>query len=107
MIFGGKEYEVGVLGAERALRLVKFVARASKELRAELAEQVSFAGFIEVLSVDHVYELTAVLLGISREEAEAGWDIVVFTELLAEVAEHNDVDLLVKNLQRVVVAFQS
>ena len=108
MKYGGKDYEIGIIDAPTLLQLTKFIAKVTREVREdqENIEQEGFASLLNILSTTHLYELTAIFLGIPTKEAEEGWNVVVFTELLAEVAEHNDLDAIVKNLQRVVAAYQ-
>ena len=106
MKFGGKEYDVQVIDAKTVLQLTKFVTKVAREVKEdqEALGGGGFEAFLNILSTTHLYELTGIFLGAPRKEIEANWDVVAFSELLAEVAEHNDLDALIKNLQRVAVS---
>ena len=106
MQFGGKEYEVRAIDAKMVLQLTKFVTKVAREVREdrESLGGGGFEAFLNILSTTHLYELTSIFLGAPRKEIEDSWDVVAFSELLAEVAEHNDLDALIKNLQRVAAS---
>lgn len=106
MKFGGKEYEVGVIDAPTVLQLTKFVAKVAREIQEDQENLGGggFEAFLNILSTVHLYELTGIFLNAPRKEVEENWDVVAFSELLAEVAERNNLDALIKNLGRVAVA---
>lgn len=112
--FGDQEIEVGAVDAEQTVRLTKFVAKVWNEVQEDQQaalldgfEKGNWASFLNVLSVQHLYELTAILLKISKKTAQENWTLSKFTEILAELSEKEDLSVLLKNLQRVAAAFQS
>lgn len=114
MRFGEKEVEVGELDANQMIRLTKLIVTVFNEIEEDQKSALmaglpkgKWMAFINVMSPQHLYELTAILLKCSKKESREHWSIISFTDLLAELAEHNDLGAVVKNLQRVVVAFQS
>lgn len=108
MKYGGKDYEIGIIDAAAFVQLTKFVAKVAREVQEDKEHLGGggFEAFLNILSTTHLYELTSILLGIPRAEVEENWDIVAFSELLAELAERNDLDALIKNLRRVADALK-
>ena len=70
-------------------------------------EKGNWTSFLNILSVQHLYELTAILLKVPKKAAQENWTLSKFTEILAELSEKEDLNQLLKNLQRVAAAFQS
>ena len=113
MKLGETEYTIGEIDATTFIKLTKFVSKVFRDIgedkeEANLAEVVrgGFDSFLNVLSPLHLYELTAILLGTTKDVVRESWTLIAFTELLAELAEHNDLGALLKNLQRVVASLE-
>jgi hypothetical protein len=114
MRFGEQEIQVGELDAEKTVKLIKFVSHVYSEMQQDQQDAVGeelkkggFAAFINILSPQHLYDLMSIVLGVSHKEAKEHWTLSNFTEMVGELAEHNDLSALIKNLQRVAGAFRS
>lgn len=110
MIFGEKDLNVGELNASQTVNLIKFVSHVWGEMSEGAVDQVREKGwfaFINILSPQHLYDLSSIILGVSKKEVKEYWTLSLFIEMLSELSEANDLSDLVKNLQRVVVAFQN
>jgi len=114
MFFGEREVEIGVIDAEMTVSLIKFVVLVMNEIDEREQEAVATAvkggrwrGLIQVLSPLHLYKLTSILSGVPESEIRECWDIVLFSEMLAELSEKNDLAAIVKNLQRAVDALRN
>ena len=110
MIFGEKDLNVGELSANQTVSLIKFVSHVWGEMSDGAVDQVKEKGwsaFINILSPQHLYDLTAIVLGVSKKEVKEHWTLSLFIEMMSELSEANDLAALVGNLQRVVVAFNN
>jgi len=114
MFFGEREVEIGVIDAEATVSLIKFVVLVMNEIEEDEKMAVAQAvkggrllGLINVLSPLHLYKLTSIVSGVPEKEVKECWNIILFTELLAELSEKNDLPAILKNLQRAVVALKS
>lgn len=113
MRFGDREIEVGVIDATTTLRLTKFVAALWEEIQEDQKQQLGEAlqkgalkSLLNILGTQHLYKLTGIFLDLPQKEVQESWNILNFTEMLADISEKNDVPQLLKNLQRVVAAFE-
>lgn len=114
MKFGSREIEIQELDADQTVKLIKFVGKVFGEIqedqKATFADGLvkgSFRTFIDVLLPGHLYKLTAILLNLPEKLVKEHWTLSTFTEVLAELAENNDLADVVKNLQRVAASYQS
>ena len=114
MRFGDNEIEVGALNADQTVRLIKFVSQVYSESQQDQRDAVSeelgkggVSAFLNILSPQHLYELTSIVLDVPRKDAKEHWTLSNFAEMIGELAEHNDLSALIKNLQRVADAFRS
>jgi len=107
MNFGEKNLDVGELSADQTVKLIKFVTHVYGEMGTigELAEK-GWGAFINILSTQHLYDLTAIILEEPKKEVQKFWTLSLFIEMISELSEANDLGALLGNLQRVVVAFQ-
>jgi len=113
MRFGDQDYEIGPISADVLIRLVKFGTNLFQEVdedqKAALLEQVqrsNVLSLLNILSSKHIYSLTSILLGISKAKVKEHWTLVAFTEMIADLSEHNDLPGILKNVQRAVASFQ-
>lgn len=114
MKVGDVEFSVGVIDAEKTVRLTKFLAKVFDEIdedqqMAEVDNIVrgGFKAFLNILSPLHLYELTAILMGADKKLISEHWTLDLFSEVIAELFENNDVASLIKNLSRVADALPS
>lgn len=114
MKVGDKEVAVGPIDGETTVRLIKFINRVYKEMdedsrEAEIAGLLrsGLGSLLNILSPLHLYELTAILLGMDKKEVGEIWTLNLFSDLIAEVSESNDLEGMIKNLSRVVAALRS
>ncbi|MHA2068819.1 MAG: hypothetical protein ACXABY_31035 [Candidatus Thorarchaeota archaeon] len=114
MEVGGKEFSVGMIDADKTIRLTKFIAKVFDEIDEDKQMAAvdnivrgGFKAFLNVLSPLHLYELTAILMGADKQLISEHWTLDLFTQVIAELFENNDVASLIKNLSRVADALPS
>jgi len=106
MRFGENEVEVGELDANKTVALIKFVSHVYGEMGSEDKTQLKgWESFINILSPQHLYDLTAIVTGLTKKEVTEHWTFALFIEMISELSEANDLSALMGNLQRVVGAF--
>lgn len=112
MKIGEKEITLGPINADQTVSLIKFTVRVYNEIDEDVRmslgeglEKGKWMSFINILSSLHLYKLTSILTGATKEEIREHWTIIMFTDMLAELSEHNDLGQVAKNLQRAAACF--
>lgn len=102
----GKKYEIGKITVGQVVSLVKLLAGSFDSLRANIKEgmgnQEAAGALFASLNEDTINQVVCLLIGDSVQ-------CIPFEDALEVVAvacEINDIDKILKNVQRVTTAFQ-
>lgn len=113
MQVGEKEVTIEPLDANRTVKLVQFFGEVWGQVdaaaQAELSEgavEGRWMVLIKVLKPVHLIKLTSILVGLPQSEVGKVWSLSLFSEVLAELSEVENLKALVGNLQRVAAAYQ-